>query len=107
MFCRPFQCHASFVDLFLFVSVMVSCLFIVALLSLGGNGLASWLSCMLCFLVFLSFSHYGVLGQAGVVLDVSILIFAFFFTLIFCKRLPADDLEENSLRLFHPKDAER
>ena len=50
----------SFVDHFCylcFLFVMLSCLFIAVLWSPGGKGLASWLSCMLCFIVFLSLSH--------------------------------------------------
>ena len=47
-----------------FVFVMISCLFIAALWSPTGKGLASWLSCMLCFIcVFVTFPC-GPLGQA-------------------------------------------
>ena len=35
-----------------FVSVMLSCLFIEALRSPAGKGLASWLSCVRCFVTF-------------------------------------------------------
>ena len=41
---------------------MLSCLFIADLWSSAGTGLASWLSCMLCFIVFVTFPC-GVLGQ--------------------------------------------
>ena len=44
------------------LSVMLSCLFIVALWSPAGKGLTSWLSCMLCYLCFATFPC-GVLGQ--------------------------------------------
>ena len=40
-----------------FVFVMLFSLFIAALWSPAGKGLASWLSYMCCFLVFLSLSH--------------------------------------------------
>ena len=40
-----------------FLFVMLSCLFIAALLSPAGKELANWLSCMLCFIVFLSLSN--------------------------------------------------
>ena len=49
-FVKPF-CYLCFEP------VMLSCLFIVALWSLDGKGLATWLTCMCCFLVFLSLSH--------------------------------------------------
>ena len=42
---------------FLFIFVMLSCLFLTALSSPAGKGLRSWLSLVLCFLVFLSLSH--------------------------------------------------
>ena len=58
--------------------VMLSCLFIAALWPPDGKGLASWLSCMLCFIVFLSLSH--VASGSGVVLD-RILIFASLLTI--------------------------
>ena len=50
-----------------FVFALLSCLFIAALWSPTGKGLASWLSCVLCFIVFCHFPLlcYG----SGVVLD--------------------------------------
>ena len=39
---------------FYFVLANLSCLFIAALWSPAVKGLATWLSCMLCFIVFLS-----------------------------------------------------
>ena len=58
-FYRPFQDGSSFVDLFCnlcvtLVILVLSCLFLAALQSAAGKGLAS---CVLCFLVFLSLSH--------------------------------------------------
>ena len=54
-----FQAGASFVDpfcylCFIFIFVMLYCLFLGALLSSAGKGLTSWLSCVLFFLVVLS-----------------------------------------------------
>ena len=43
--------------------VMLSCLFIVALWSSAGKGLASWLLSVCCFLLILLLSPCGVLGQ--------------------------------------------
>ena len=40
-----------------FVFCHLSCLLIAAVRSSAGKGLASWLSCLLCFIVFLSLSH--------------------------------------------------
>ena len=65
LFNWPFQGGTSFWDTFCylrFVSVMLSCLFIAAFWSPARKGLASLLSCMLCFLVFVTFPC-GVLGQ--------------------------------------------
>ena len=45
-----------------FVFVMLSCLFIAALWSPTGNGLASWLPCMLFYCVSVTFPC-GVLAQ--------------------------------------------
>ena len=42
------------------LSVILSCLFLAAMLSPAGKGLISWFSSMLCFLVFLSLSHITV-----------------------------------------------
>ena len=42
---------------FMFVFVMLSCLFLAALLPPAGEELTSWPSKMLCCLVCLSFSH--------------------------------------------------
>ena len=42
---------------------MVSCLFIAALWSPAGKGIAFWLSCVLCFIVFIVTFPCGVLGQ--------------------------------------------
>ena len=56
----PFQGGASFLDHFCYlciVFVMLSCLFIAALWSPDGKGLAFWLSSILRFIVFLSLSH--------------------------------------------------
>ena len=53
-----FQGGASFVDHFcysVFVFVMLCCLFIAALWSPIGKGLAPWLSCVCCFIVFWCF----------------------------------------------------
>ena len=60
-----FQGDASFVDpfcylCFIFVFVMLSYLFLAALLSPAGKGLTSWLSCVV-FFVFLSL--FGISGQ--------------------------------------------
>ena len=57
----PFQGGASFVNpfcylCFMFVFVMLSCLFLAALWSPAGNGLASWLFCVL-FSCVMSLSH--------------------------------------------------
>ena len=53
-----------------FVSVMLSCLFIVALWSPARKGLASWLSCV----VFSVFCHFPMwCFGSGMVLDLSIL----------------------------------
>ena len=43
--------------------VMLSCLFIAALWSHAGKGLASWLSCVLCFVVLFFAFPSGVLGR--------------------------------------------
>ena len=54
-----------FVDPFCYlclVSVMLSCLFVEALWSLAGKGLASWLSCVRCPLCFVTFPC-GALGR--------------------------------------------
>ena len=61
-----FQGITTFVDLFYFVFIFVilSCLYLAALWSPVGNRLISWLSYMWCFLVFLVIFPYGVLGQA-------------------------------------------
>ena len=40
---------------FVFVFVILSCLFLAALRSLAGKGGKSWLSCVCCFLVFCDF----------------------------------------------------
>ena len=37
---------------FMFVGVVMLCLFFVALWSSAGKGLTSWLSCVLCFVTF-------------------------------------------------------
>ena len=37
---------------FMLVSVVMLCLFFVALWSSAGKGLTSWLSCVLCFVTF-------------------------------------------------------
>ena len=50
-----------------FVFVMLSCLFIAALWSPVGKGLAYWLSCMGCFLVFGHFPMWC--PVSGVALD--------------------------------------
>ena len=49
----------SFVNHLCFVFVMLSCLFIAALWSPAGKGLASWLSCLLGFIAFLSLVDLG------------------------------------------------
>ena len=41
---------------FMFVCVVLSCLFLVALLSPAGKEPISWLSCVLCFVTFLNVS---------------------------------------------------
>ena len=41
----------------MFVLIMLSCLFLLTLLSPAGKGLTSWLSCVWCVLVLLSLSH--------------------------------------------------
>ena len=41
---------------YIFILVMLSCLFPAALWSPAGKGLTYWLSCLSCFLVFLSLS---------------------------------------------------
>ena len=61
--------------------VMLSCLFIAALWSPAGKGLASWLSCVLCLLCFVTFPC-GVLGQVWFLI-VSILIFAMVHNIFF------------------------
>ena len=50
-----------------FVFVMLSCLFIVALLPPAGKRLKSWLSCVWCFLCFCHFPMWC--PGSGVVLD--------------------------------------
>ena len=62
--------------IYVFMSVMLSCLFNAALWSPAGKGLISWLSCMWCFLVFLSLSH--VVSPTWLY---GFLIFALFLTL--------------------------
>ena len=52
---------------FCFVFVMFSCLFILALWSPAGKGLASWLSCTGCVIVFCHFPIWY--PGSGVVLD--------------------------------------
>ena len=72
---------------FMFVLVMLSCLFFAALSSPAWKGLTTWLSCVVGFsCVFVSFP-YGVLGQW--VLIYRFLIFAFLFTYIFIKKKPS------------------
>ena len=48
--------------IYVFVFVMLSCLFIAALWSPAGKGLTSWLSCVMFYCVFVDFLC-GVLGQ--------------------------------------------
>ena len=66
--------------MFVFVN-MLSCLFLAALKSSAGKGLASLLSCMGYFLVFLSLFHMVFLVRCGVWLY-QFLIFAIFLLLI-------------------------
>ena len=42
---------------FMFVFVVLSCLFLAALWSPAGKRVTLWLSFVLCFLVFMSLSH--------------------------------------------------
>ena len=61
------------------LSVTLSCLFLVALWSPGGKGLASWLSGIWCFLVLLSLYDLVSLVRCGTWLY-RFLVLAFFFT---------------------------
>ena len=77
LFYFVFQGGASFADFFcllcfMLVSVVLSCLFLVAFWSPAGKGLTSWLSCVLCCLVFCHFPkcvlvHIRIKGEAGAV----------------------------------------
>ena len=89
-FCVDPNCYFCLLSVY----VMLSCLFIAALLSPAGKRLTSWLSCMCCFLVFLSLSHVVSWVRCGSWLYRS-LIFAFFLTLVhfFFEK---NDLYENS-----------
>ena len=58
--------HSGYFLLFFLIFVMLSCLFIAALLSSAGKGLTSWLSCVCFFFFFFFFFDtilYGVSGQ--------------------------------------------
>ena len=60
---------------FMFVFVMLSCLFLAALWSPAGKGLTSRLSCVLSFLLFCHFSKYILIhirtkGEVGTVKQV-------------------------------------
>ena len=66
---------------FMFVFVILSCLFLAALWSFTWKGLTSWLSCTSCLLAFLSLSYMVSWVRCGTVLY-RFPIFAFFLT--FC-----------------------
>ena len=68
--------------IYVFLFVMLSCLFIASILSPAGKGLTSWLPCMWCFLMFLSVPHVVSLVRCGTWLY-RFLIFAFLLTLKF------------------------
>ena len=81
-FYRPFQCGASFVILscylcFTLVFIILSCLFLVALLSPAGKWLTSWLSCVWWILVFLSLSHmvFRVWCSTGLIPELCLLLY--------------------------------
>ena len=68
----PFQGGVYFVDhfcylCFMFIFVMLSCLFLLTLWSPNGKGLSSWLPCVLCFLLSLPLSIWC--SRSGMVLD--------------------------------------
>ena len=65
---------------FVFIFVMLTCLFLAASGSPAGKWLTSWLSCVLCFLVLLSLSHMVFKVRYGTWLN-RFLIFAFLSTL--------------------------
>ena len=56
LFCWPIQGSASFVDPFCYISVMLSCLFLAALIVITCWERADLLA-LLCILVFLSLSY--------------------------------------------------
>ena len=59
---RPFQGDTPFVDHICLVFVILSRLFIAALLSPQGNGLTSWLLFVMFAVMFVTFP-FGILGQ--------------------------------------------
>ena len=46
---------------------MLSCLFLVALWSLAGKGLTSWLLCLLCSVTFSNPDYIRIKGEVGAV----------------------------------------
>ena len=74
---------------FLFVSVMLSCMFLAALGSPGGKGLTSWLSCVLCFLVLLSLSHIVFRVRSGILIvsiyNLCLLLYLHWMTAIYVR----------------------
>ena len=86
LFYWPFQGDASFVDpfwclCFMFVFVILSCLFLAALWSPAEKGLTSWISYVWCFLKVSSLYHMVSWVTCGTWLF-RFLIFAILFTVI-------------------------